>query len=55
MSFPYFYEDGAVASPSLVHAIDMSEKIDLISVRPCQVGVRQAGMGDLRDWRARAG
>ena len=31
MSFPYFYEDGAVASPSLLHAIDMSEKIDLIS------------------------
>ncbi len=43
VSFPYFYEDGAVASPSLVHAIDMSEKIDLIPSARARLGYAKRG------------
>jgi high affinity Mn2+ porin len=43
VSFPYFYEDGAVASPSLVHAIDMSEQIDLISSARARLGYARRG------------
>jgi high affinity Mn2+ porin len=38
VSFPYFYEDGAVASPSRAQAIDLSEKIDLISALRARFG-----------------
>jgi len=38
VSFPYFYEDGAVASPSPARSVDMSEKIDLISALRARFG-----------------